>query len=77
MMLTSLIVNIFVLLCHFFGFIILLIVYKTYYYNPYSFCVGLAFSVAIIAILSVIFCIFYSCRNLYYNNLEEQTVLGV
>jgi hypothetical protein len=77
MMLTSLIVNVFILLCHLFGYIILLIVYKTYYYNSYSFCVGLAFFVALTAALSIIGCIFYSCRNLYYNNLEEQTVLGV
>jgi len=77
MILTSLVVNVFILLCHLFGFIILLIVYKTYNYNPYSFCVGLAFSVALTAAISVISCIFYSCRNLYYNNLEEQTVLGV
>jgi len=77
MLLTSLIVNLFILLCHFCGFIILLIVYKTYYYNSYSFCVGLAFSVALTTALSIIGYIFYSCRNLYYNNLEEETVLGV
>ena len=77
MMLTSLVVNVFILLCHGFGYIILLIVYKTYYYNSYSFCVGLAFFVAVLALLSIIGCIFYSCRNLYYKNLEEQTVLGV
>jgi hypothetical protein len=74
---TACIVNALIFICHFFGFIILLIAYNTYYYNSYSFCVGLAFLISSTIAILIISGIFFYCRNLYHKNLEEETLLGV
>ena len=77
MFITSLGINVFIFLCHFFGFIILLIYSNKYYYTSYSFCVGFTFCIVLtIAVLFILF-IFFSCRHLYYKNVKEETVLGV
>jgi len=72
---TSLVINIFILLCHFIVFILLLVNYTKYnyssYYTSYSFYVvfafwaGFAFWVVITIPSLFILFIFFSCQNLY------------
>ena len=76
LVITSIIINCIILLCHFFGFIFLLMFQKGYHYDPYSFCVGLAVMILGIITILIIGGVFYCFKNIYDKNLEQQTIYG-
>jgi len=65
-----------VLFSHLCGFIILLIFKEGYHYDPYSFCVGVAFIIVCLITILFISCLSCCCKTLYNENLEEETIYG-
>ena len=72
-----LIVYLVILICHFFGFLILKFIFDMgNLFNYKSFDAGLIFIILCAIISLIIFCIMFCCKKLYMSSVQEEIVFG-
>lgn len=71
------IINLLIVFCQLFGFVILRYIVGKNYFNCATFFTGLIFLIILGLFIIIIYGIVYGCKKLYQQNLEEKTMYGV